>query len=139
MLCPVPKNLLREAEKFHGHLGAFLVLGLKAGLYSNEILGKDLFVTHARVETESTPPRSYFVDGIQLTTGCTMGKRNIELMEGDSLSVTFTKNNRQLTLRIKPALLKELTGIASMGEGERAALRLVDKPVEDLFDTSSSL
>jgi formylmethanofuran dehydrogenase subunit E len=139
MLCPVPKNLLREAEKFHGHLGAFLVLGLKAGLYSNEILGKDLFVTHARVETESTPPRSCFVDGIQLTTGCTMGKRNIELMEGDSLSVTFTKNNRQLTLRIKPALLKELTGIASMGEGERAALRLVDKPVEDLFDTSSSL
>ncbi len=138
MLCPIPRNLLREAEKFHGHIGVFLVLGFKAGLCANEILGKDIFEMHARIETESTPPRSCFVDGIQLTTGCTMGKRNIELREGDSLSVTFTKNHRQLTLRIKPDLLNDFSGITSMDESEKVALSLVDRPIEDLFDISVS-
>ena len=138
MLCPIPKNLLREAEKFHGHIGVFLVLGLKAGLCANEILGKDVFEIHARIETTSKPPRSCFLDGIQLTTGCTMGKGNIELRDGDSLSAAFTKNNRQLTLCIKPALLEEYSGITSMDKSEKAALKLVDRPIEDLFEISVS-
>jgi formylmethanofuran dehydrogenase subunit E len=132
--CPIPKGLLKEAEKFHGHLGAFLVLGLKAGLYANEILGKNIFEMHACVETESTPPCSCFVDGIQITTGCTMGKHNIELRDGDSLTVTFTKDDQQLTLCIKPVFLKELTKIISMKDSEKIALGLVNKPIEGLFE-----
>jgi len=136
LLCPIPKSLLEEAEKFHGHLGSFLVLGMKAGLCANEILGKDIFKMRARVETASTPPRSCFVDGVQLTTGCTMGKRNVELVSGESLSVTFTRAEKRLTLCVKPALLDKYSGIASMAESEKAALSLVDKPIEDLFEIS---
>lgn len=29
-----------RAIEFHGHLGPYLVLGLKAGLYANQILGR---------------------------------------------------------------------------------------------------
>ena len=136
MLCPIPKNLLEKAEKFHGHSGTFRVLGMKAGLYANEILGKDILKMHARIETATTPPRSCFVDGVQLTTGCTMGKRNIELVDGDSLSVTFTQAGKRLTLCVKPASLDKCSGIALMAESEKAALSLVDKPIEDLFEIS---
>lgn len=132
--CLIPKGLLKEAEKFHGHLGSFLVLGLKAGLYANEILGKNIFEMHACVETEPTPPRSCFMDGIQITTGCTMGKHNIELRDGDSLIVTFTQDDQQLTLYVKPDFLKEFSKIMSMEDSKKTALSLVDRPIEDLFD-----
>ena len=138
MLCSVPKRLLKEAVKFHGHLGVYLVLGLKAGLYANEILGKNIFDMHACVETEPTPPRSCFVDGVQVATGCTMGKRNIDLRDGDSLSVRFTRGDQQLTLCVKPDFLKELTRITSMEKSEKAALSLVDKPIKDLFNMTCS-
>lgn len=134
MICSIPKRLLKEAVKFHGHLGVFLVLGLKAGLYANEILGENNVKMHACIETESFPPFSCFVDGVQVTTGCTMGKRNIELRNGASLSVRFTQGNRQLTLWIKPVLLEGFRRINSMNESKEVALGLIDKPIEDLFD-----
>jgi formylmethanofuran dehydrogenase subunit E len=134
MLCSIPKRLLKEAVKFHGHLGVCLVLGLKAGLYANEILGKNNFEMHARVETEPFPPRSCFVDGIQVSTGCTMGKRNIELRNGASLSVRFSRGNQQLTLWVKPVLLEELRSITSKNNSREVALSLIGKPIEDLFD-----
>jgi len=133
MLCSVPKRLLEEAVKFHGHLGVYLVLGLKAGLYANKILGKNNFEMHTCVETEPFPPRSCFVDGIQMTTGCTMGKCNIELRNGNSLLVKFTHRDRQLILRVKPVLLEGLSRITSMNENKEIALSLIDKPIEDLF------
>jgi formylmethanofuran dehydrogenase subunit E len=134
MSCSIPKRLLKEAVKFHGHLGAYLVLGLKAGLYANEILGKNDFEMHACVETEPFPPRSCFVDGIQVSTGCTMGKRNIELIDGASLSVRFSRGDRQLTLRVKPVLLEEFRSITSKNDSKEIALSLIDRPIEDLFD-----
>jgi formylmethanofuran dehydrogenase subunit E len=134
MLCSIPKSQLKEAVKFHGHLGVFLVLGLKAGLYAKRILGNNNFEMHAHVETNPFPPLSCFVDGIQVSTGCTMGKRNIELKNGDSLSVKFTKGNKQLLLWVKPTLLEQFRRINSMSESKETALSLIDKPIEDLFN-----
>ncbi len=52
----IPKELIESAVKFHGHLGPFLILGLKAGLYANEVLGRDPFGMKVIVETEPKPP-----------------------------------------------------------------------------------
>jgi len=130
----IPKSLLKEAVKFHGHLGVFLVLGLKAGLYVNKKLGKNNGEMHACIETELFPPLSCFVDGVQVVTGCTMGKRNIELKNGNSLSVKFVKGGRQLTLQVKPVLLNGFREISSMNESKEVALSLISKPIEDLFE-----
>jgi len=130
---PVPEKLLDEAATFHGHLGALLVLGLKAGLYANEILGKDHFRLRAIVETEPLPPLSCFVDGVQVATGCTMGKRNIELRKGKSLSVTFTKGGERVRLILKDELLESLRKVSSKEESEHIALTLVDRSIQELF------
>jgi formylmethanofuran dehydrogenase subunit E len=132
--CYVPEKLLDEAVRFHGHLGVFLVLGLKASLFANEILGKDPFKTRAIVETDPVPPFSCIVDGIQIATGCTMGKGNIELRRGSSLSVTFVKGDKRLNLCLKDEILERLKRIPSEDESRKTALTLVDKPIQEFFD-----
>jgi len=133
MSSSIPDRLLDEAVRFHGHLGAFLVLGLKAGLYANEFLGKDYFATRAVVETELVPPGSCFVDGVQLATGCTMGKGNIELRQGGSLSVTFMKKGKEIRLWLRDDVLERLKRISSKARSREAALALVDQPIQELF------
>jgi len=107
----VSEELLREAVRFHGHLGPFLALGLKAGLYAVEVLGRDPFKMKAVVGTEPRPPRSCFVDGVQITTGCTMGKRNITLKEGGGLSVLFSKEELRLFLKVKDLLKRSVQSL----------------------------
>ena len=132
--CSVSEELLSIAVNFHGHMGAFLVLGLKAGLLANETLGKDNFETRVVVETQPFPPCSCFVDGIQVTTGCTMGKGNIRLEKGDLLTATFTKGSRKLKLSLKAEVFKELMKVSSKKESEQIALKLVEAPIRELFD-----
>ena len=133
MSSSVPERLMDDAVRFHGHLGAFLVLGLKAGLYANEVLGKDYFGTRAVVETELLPPVSCFVDGVQLATGCTMGKGNIELRKGDSLSVTFMKKGKVLRLCLRDDILESLRRLSSMEQSKEVAMTLVDRPIQTFF------
>ncbi|MEM2130744.1 MAG: formylmethanofuran dehydrogenase subunit E family protein [Candidatus Bathyarchaeia archaeon] len=136
MLCKIPKKLLQNASEFHGHLGIFLVLGLKAGLYANKKMGKNKLRMHAIIETEPAPPFSCFVDGIQMTTGCTMGKQNIELKNGRSLSVQFTKGDAQLKLEVKETLLEQFKKTSSLEENKKAALNIANMPIEEIFEIS---
>jgi formylmethanofuran dehydrogenase subunit E len=130
----IPKELLETSVAFHGHLGAFLILGLKAGLLANEILGKHHFETSVVIETQPFPPCSCFVDGVQVATGCTMGKGNIRLEKGDLLTATFMKGDHRLRLMLKVDVLKELMKGSSKKESTQAALKLVEVPARELFD-----
>lgn len=131
---PLREDLIDAAVRFHGHLGPFLILGLKAGLFANETLGKDYFETQVVVETEDKPPCSCIVDGLQFTTGCTMGKGNIELKRGNSLHLLFTKGKKKLKLSLKGTILKSLKEICSHEEREETALRISRRSVQELFD-----
>jgi formylmethanofuran dehydrogenase subunit E len=133
------KGLIEEGVKFHGHLGPFLILGLKAGLFANNLLGKDYFETHVIVETEPHPPFSCVVDGLQVTTGCTMGKRNIKLMKGGSLSITFRRKGKRLKVCLKDDVLKDLIDLKSKEEAERKALDLLDRSIFELFNVEEHL
>jgi len=130
------RSILDEAVKFHGHLGPFLVLGLKAGLHANEVLGKDCFKTKAIVETELKPPYSCFIDGIQITTGCTMGKCNIKIKEGRPISLTVIKNNKILKMKLKDEILRFLMEMSSNEVVERKAFEIMNKSVNELFEIS---
>jgi len=125
---------MEGAVRFHGHLGPFLVLGLKAGLFANEVLGKDCFKTRAVVVTKPAPPFSCFVDGIQFATCCTMGKGNIELNKGDSLSVLFTKGTKTVQLRLKTYILKSLKEASLKTRLDKTAEDFSKKPVQALFE-----
>ncbi|MEM2341783.1 MAG: formylmethanofuran dehydrogenase subunit E family protein [Candidatus Bathyarchaeia archaeon] len=126
--------LLNEAIKFHGHLGPFLILGLKAGLFANKVLGKDYFRTRAVVETKLKPPYSCFIDGVQVATGCTMGKGNIEIRDGNPIYVRFVKNDRVLEMRLKKEVLESLEDMRTEEDSRRKALEIVCRSTNELFD-----
>lgn len=127
-------ELMTRAVEFHGHLGPFLVLGVRAGLLANSVLGKDCFKTKAIVTTYPHPPNSCFVDGIQFVTGCTMGKRNVRLRRGKETSVLFAKEGLKLRLKVKDKTLESINKIKSEKESEKESMRLLNIPISELFD-----
>ncbi len=127
-------EFLSRAIEFHGHLGPYLVLGLKAGLYANQTLGRDPMKTEAFIETRVTPPESCFADGVQFSTGCTFGKGNIHLKEGDGLRVKFKRNNQELILKLKKEIIDEINSLPSKEEAwDNSAKDLYQREIGKIF------
>jgi formylmethanofuran dehydrogenase subunit E len=129
----LPNDLLDEAVKFHGHLGPFLVLGLKAALSGVDYLGKDYFKLWAKVETAPHPPRSCFIDGVQFASGCTTGKGNIEVKASDKVSVEFTLGERKIKIEVRNDLLEALDRVSSNNQAELISKELMQKTDTELF------
>jgi len=123
-------EMLSWAIRFHGHLGPFLVLGLRAGLRAVELFGHNPFKLKAIVTLKKAIPYTCFLDGIQFSTGCTLGKGNIEVLEGDGIRVRFIHERGELTLTVRDEILEEAVNAGDM-EGE--ALKLLKLPLEKLF------
>lgn len=99
---------VEELAKFHGHLGPFIVLGYRMGLYALNYFGNDPFALCATVSCSGQPPESCLIDGIQIGSGCTYGKRNIELVISPEINVLFRhKDGRSLLLKQGPYLSKQ--------------------------------
>jgi formylmethanofuran dehydrogenase subunit E len=144
MQVPMSESLLLQAAgRFHGHVGPFLALGLRMGLLANETLGRDPMETAARVAVDPRPPRSCLVDGIQFTTGCTMGKGNIELVpEAEAISAVFTRSGAELNVNVRKDFLRRID-LDLEGAGEKAvidyAFRIMDTPADELFEASGGV
>ncbi|MEO0078630.1 MAG: formylmethanofuran dehydrogenase subunit E family protein, partial [candidate division WOR-3 bacterium] len=69
--------ILEAAGRFHGHIGPWLALGVRAGLRAWEKLGVRYQDLVACVRCPDRTPYTCFLDGIQFSSGCTMGKGNI--------------------------------------------------------------
>ncbi len=79
---------LKEAIKFHGHLGPYLVLGILAGEFALKRLRcKKYFGLEVRVWGTDKKPKSCFIDGLQLSTGATYGKGNIHKLDGRKMKL----------------------------------------------------
>ena len=74
------------------------------------------------------------MDGIQVATGCTMGKDNIRLEKGDLLKAKFTKGNHHLRLSLKAEIFYKLLKATSKEESKHNALKIVDTPIRELFE-----
>jgi len=92
--------LLAAAARFHGHLGPWLVLGLKAGAYARKKLAASPLELSARVFCPAGTPYTCFVDGIQFSSGCTMGKGNISHHRAAGCRVEFTCRDRPARVRL---------------------------------------
>ncbi len=134
MSMEIPAELV-PLRDFHGHLGPFVVAGWRAGWYAVEQLqGRRHFGMHVVLRCPPRPPPSCLADGLQFSTGCTFGKRNIELTPSDDISIEFTNTDtgRALVLRLPPETAAAFPGwVEEMGE-EAAAVRVWGMGV-DLF------
>ena len=102
---------LKDAVRFHGHLGPYLVLGLLAGEFAIKKIGADkYFGLKVRVEGANKKPQSCLIDGLQLSTGATYGKGNIQKLNGNLIRIGFYNkiNKRRITLKLKEDVIKKL-------------------------------
>ena len=125
-------NELELIRKFHGHLGPNVIFGYRMGKLVKAERHKDV---HAKVYCGSEPPMSCLIDGIQLSSGCTMGKNNISVAGTGELKVIFEyRDGRKLTVKVKKDIERRFNeGITHDNEDQRSeeAFRLSDK---ELFD-----
>ncbi len=135
------KHLVEEAEAFHSHLGPFLVLGLKAGLLALRQLGarQGDSTLRAQVKLPYRVPISCLLDGIQFSTGCTIGNKRLSFKDTNDVALTFTKAEKTVVLTLKKTSFELLTSLFS-GEqlGDRELRKLSHSIVAmnemELFD-----
>lgn len=127
---------LKEAIKFHGHLGPYLVLGLLAGEVAlKKLKCKKYFGIYVKIWGANKKPKSCLIDGLQLSTGATYGKRNIKRLNGTAIKIEFEnrKNNKKMSLRLKENLIQKLEATKTHKDSEILAKRLYRADYKELF------
>ena len=92
---------LALSAAMHSHLCPRQVLGVRFGIVASELFGLDLPRKDKRlfafVETDGC-----FVDGISVTTGCSLGRRTLRLVDYGKVAVTLADTLTHLAYRITP-------------------------------------
>ena len=102
-------ELYDRGSEFHGHGGPFMVIGLKMGLIAVRRLNSGgWFGLNCTASLHWSPPDSCVLDGIQSSSGCTMGKRNITVKEGHGISATFQSDTKSLRITLRPEVYAEI-------------------------------
>lgn len=126
---------LKKIEQFHGHLGPYAVIGYRMGLIANEKLGKDPFSKKAIVYTGTTPPLSCIVDGIQISSGCTLGKGNL-IVKSDCIpkALFSTDEGNRLEIVLKEIIQNEIDVNVTEENIISYSEKIFDKSDEELFE-----
>lgn len=130
------QDVLARAVSFHGHLGPFLVLGLKAGTFAlKKLKAEKYFVIQVAVKGALRKPKSCLIDGLQLSTGATYGKGNIRKLGGRQIEVIFKnlKTSKKLVLKFRKDLLLKLGRLKTHKDSQRCARGLYKVSPQKLF------
>jgi len=119
---------LKEVIKFHGHLGPYLVLGLIGGSLALKKIGsRKHFGLKVLVYGANEKPKSCLIDGLQLSTGATYGKGNIEKYKAKTIKIEVYNlcNKKRVSLTISKQLTEELQALKSHIDSEKLAKGLL--------------
>lgn len=124
-------EMIERGVHLHGHLGPFLVAGIRMGILALEVLNSPgYFGIQAISETGEVTPLSCLTDGVQIGSGCTTGKGNLKVNDARQPRVRFeTDDGRQVTITIRPEALEDFRRGELIHESHRTAAR----PLEELF------
>jgi len=120
-VAPVVKNIIARhgrsewragvlTNELHGHLGIYAIIGVKMGIRAREFfnIGVDdiTVVTYAGLQ----PPISCMNDGLQVSTGGTLGHGLISVADEKIIrpEATFTFKNKTLRLKLKPEYAQQI-------------------------------
>ena len=136
------KISIKQAADFHGHLGPYLILGIIAGELALKKLGcKKFFGLEVKVRGANKKPKSCLVDGLQLSTGATYGKGNIEKISGSSIRIVIRnlKNNKKVKIEFKKWLSEVLNDLSGHKDSEMFAKKLYRTDPGKIFMVQESI
>jgi inosine-uridine nucleoside N-ribohydrolase/formylmethanofuran dehydrogenase subunit E len=109
-------------DEFHGHLGVFSIVGAKMGIKARELFGVGPDMLEVTTYAGIKPPYSCLNDGIQVSTGATLGMGTIHLANRSKTkpSAVFTYKNRSIRITLRKEYLEQVDadineGIAKFG------------------------
>jgi len=125
-------EVINKGVEFHGHLGPFLIVGIRMGhLALRKLNSKGYSELSVLVQTGTKPPISCLIDGIQVSTGCTLGKGNVKVMDKKKAKVIFTKDGKSIEIELKSDILRMIS--EDKDDCEKMAKKLINIPEEQLF------
>jgi rhamnogalacturonyl hydrolase YesR/inosine-uridine nucleoside N-ribohydrolase len=104
-------------DEFHGHLGVFSIVGAKMGIRARELFDVGPDVLDVTTFAGTKPPYSCLNDGIQVSTGATLGMGTIHLA-GDPVTrpaAIFKYKDRSIKISLKKEYLEKVD--ADINEG----------------------
>lgn len=126
---------LKKIEEFHGHLGPYVVVGYRMGRIANKELGSDPFSKKVVVCTGTKPPLSCLIDGIQMSSGCTTGKGNLEIKNEYVAKAIFSKNSgKGIEIILKENVKNEIDTTVTEENIISYSEKLFEKTDQELFE-----
>jgi len=124
---------LGALQRFHGHLGVYVTLGLRMGAIGKRRFGhyKGL---HATVRSNPEPPMRCVLDGVQFSSGCTMGKGNIAFEAASEPAVLFEKEGHRLRVSLRSGWREKIDREMSKDKELEQSLFYYEIPEDEVFD-----
>lgn len=100
---------LKLLERFHTHVGPFVVLGCKIGEYAKKEFPVKSKI-RCEIHSKTIPPLSCMIDGIQVSTGCTLGRGLIKVIEneGPDTRMIFSSGSKQIKIKTREEVIKSI-------------------------------
>jgi len=119
---------LERAVGVHGHLGPFLVFGLRMGLMAEKLLGGKAI--SCEVEVVGKEPHLCTVDGIRAI----VGENAVIIKDGKGITATFREaNGKQTILKVKENVVRKYANVA-WEKCEESAYEVLRENEEKLFE-----
>lgn len=133
--------ILRKAAEFHGHLGPFLVIGVRMGLIGIRELEAKENDDKLRITAmlKYSVPFSCILDGIQVVTKCTIGNQKLKLINSSGITVEFELQQKgKVIVTVNPTAFDRLKSRlfsenVSQEETQKLAYMIASMPEEELF------
>jgi formylmethanofuran dehydrogenase subunit E len=128
----------KQAGRFHGHIGPWLAVGMRLGDAAvAELVIRSHFDVHVDAACPLHTPFSCLLDGLQVGTGATLGKRNITALESGPTEISVTVANKEtgrcLRFDLRPEAGQLISGWFDELGGEGAAKKVWSEPFDSLF------
>jgi len=98
------------ANELHGHLGVYAIIGVKMGIRALNYFHCDIDELTVTSYTGNTPPVSCMNDGIQVSTGATLGHGLITVInpETDHVMAAFYHENSGIKISLKKEIVAQI-------------------------------
>lgn len=128
---------IQMLKAFHGHLGPWVFAGMRMGRYALKRLSAD---PHFGIEAEAwcpaATPTSCILDGIQFSTGCTLGKQNIRHHVSEEVRAKFKNRDsgEVIALRLRPEAMERAVEEMNAENDEAGAAIIEAMSDEELLE-----
>jgi len=134
------KRLIEYARRLHGHVGPYVVIGLRMGAAAKKALDIDYeesTLLTAEVFVPLHPPFSCLLDGVQVSTTCTVGNQRLHFKNAKTIQAIFSSQKDAKTVKITLSTLfrEQLERKKKQDNLDEAfAWELAELPENQLFD-----